>query len=363
MKNSKFLKVLLIIIDVIYFIGVMYLGYVFGESLPGALYDLEVDLFLFIFSLVILCFLLLFYVLNFLSIILHEVGHLLFGLKAKLKFISFTIWNIAFTKNNDKLKIEKKTAIPGIGGYCVMITDNNIKYTKDSIMFYYLGGIMFNIILACLSLGGILLVDYKLVEVILWMLFVINVYYALYNLVPAVNVSGNVSDTMHLFNYFDDDNYMHVISNIQEVQNMLVNGIELKDVDPKYIKIPKVFKNNSDILCGLIYMDYLSSLDKYNDIIKYSNKMLNECGDLLSKQDVITIKLQLINSLFFLNKEDEIKELWNQDIRKYLDTMGGVAPVFIIFNYMYSTLIDKNSDDSKKYLEQFNKLNRKRPAV
>ena len=36
---------------------------------------------------------------------------------------------------------------------------------------------------------------------------------------------------MHLFNYFDDDNYMHVISNIQEVQNMLVNGIELKDVD------------------------------------------------------------------------------------------------------------------------------------
>jgi hypothetical protein len=107
-------------------------------------------------------------------------------------------------------------------------------------------------------------------------------------------------------------------------------------------------------------MDYLSSLDKYNDIIEYSNKMLNECGDLLSKQDVITIKLQLINSLFFLNKEDEIKELWNQDIRKYLDTMGGVAPVFIIFNYMYSTLIDKNSDDSKKYLEQFNKLNRKR---
>ena len=48
-----------------------------------------------------------------------------------------------------------------------------------------------------------------------------------------------------------------------------------------------------------------------------------EAKELLSKQHIITLKLQLINCIFYNDGNfEQIKELWNEDIKQYLDLMG-----------------------------------------
>ena len=54
-----------------------------------------------------------------------------------------------------------------------------------------------------------------------------------------------------------------------------------------------------------------------------------------------------------------IKKIYDEEIKKYLDLMGKAVPVYIGISYMYSTLIEKNEENSKKYLNQFRQLNKK----
>ena len=67
-----------------------------------------------------------------------------------------------------------------------------------------------------------------------------------------------------------------------------------------------------------------------------------------------------MNCIFYSSDDfEQIKEIWNEDIKKYLDLMGKVVPVYIGINYMYSALVEKNEANSKKYLNQFQQLNKK----
>ena len=88
-------------------------------------------------------------------------------------------------------------------------------------------------------------------------------------------------------------------------------------------------------------------------------KILNDAKDMIPKQNLITVKLQLIICLFNEDKLDEIKNIWDKDIKKYLDQMGKILPIFVGINYMYATLIEKNEVNSNKYFHQLKKINKK----
>ena len=149
LKKFKYVKFL---VNVIYFAFLIAFGGFVATKLPSQLYELDFVYFFLSFTIVLILFGLLFYIIYFISIILHEVGHLIFGLNAKLTFISFNILSFTFCIENNRLKIKKEAKIPGVLGYCNMTTEKTKKYNKNSIKLYYMGGIIFNIILVLISI-------------------------------------------------------------------------------------------------------------------------------------------------------------------------------------------------------------------
>ena len=79
----------------------------------------------------------------------------------------------------------------------------------------------------------------------------------------------------------------------------------------------------------MFYVDYIVSKEQYKEASDYCIKILNDAKDMIPKQNLITVKLQLIICLFNEDKLDEIKNIWDKDIKKYLDQMGKILPIFV----------------------------------
>lgn len=90
--------------------------------------------------------LLLMYLSIFLQFIIHEGGHLLFGLMSGYSFILFRIGSLTLVKTADGLKF-KRISLAGTGGQCLMSppewNDGNFPYK-----LYNLGGFLMNLISA-----------------------------------------------------------------------------------------------------------------------------------------------------------------------------------------------------------------------
>lgn len=85
-----------------------------------------------------------FYIVLYLQLIIHEAGHLLFGLISGYRFSSFRIGSFIWIKEGEKLRVRRLT-IAGTGGQCLMsppaLKDDDIPVT-----LYNLGGSLLNVI-------------------------------------------------------------------------------------------------------------------------------------------------------------------------------------------------------------------------
>lgn len=364
MTNNKLnkYKKLKIYLNIIYTTLLTIFGFYTLINIFGIeIFELPLNEYITIVAAFCFIYIIIYSLLFFINIIFHEVGHLIFGLFAKLKFVSFNILGFTISKHNNKLFLKREKFIPGIYGYCNMETDDNIDYECNKIKLYYLGGIIFHFISIVANLIMFIFINNIYLDFIFIFNIFMNLYLLIYNILPCIHNSGAFSDGLHIIYYLEDNNYIKLISKVNKLQRMLLNETELKNIDSSFFTKPKTFNSLVDILNGKIYIDYIMSKCKYKEAINFCKKMLKDKNELLTNQDIITIKLQLILATFYLNKNIyEIKDIWNDDIKKHVDLMSKVVPVYIGINYLYFSLIEKNNEISNKYLNQFKKLNRKK---
>ena len=80
-----------------------------------------------------------------LQVIIHEAGHLVFGLLSGYKFISFRVFDFKIIKDkNGKLKIRYER-LAGTGGQCLMRAPEYVE-GKFKYKLYLLGGVIFNVL-------------------------------------------------------------------------------------------------------------------------------------------------------------------------------------------------------------------------
>ena len=210
--NKKF-KYLKNFIDITYFIAMLTICLLVTDKW----FELETIEFLLRY----LSLILIVYVLYYFSIIWHEVGHLLFGIKAKLRFISFNVLGFTITKENGNLKINKHSKIPGIEGYCNMFAEENEEYNKNKINLYFMGGIIFNFIDFIISIIFLGFINNEYLKLICIFNIITNIYLALCNSIPCVNKIGVNTDMLHIIYNSKDSNYIKVIAKIFKINQLL----------------------------------------------------------------------------------------------------------------------------------------------
>ncbi|MBQ0012483.1 MAG: M50 family metallopeptidase [Clostridiales bacterium] len=85
-----------------------------------------------------------------LQLILHEAGHLVFGLMTGYRFGSFRIFSFIWLRKDGKITF-KRMNVAGTGGQCLMMPPDLVN-GKVPYVFYNLGGALINLILSVLFL-------------------------------------------------------------------------------------------------------------------------------------------------------------------------------------------------------------------
>ena len=155
-------------------------------------------------------FLILYFLLYVFSIIFHELGHLLFGLNAKLKFVAFSVLFVKIEKIKRKLKISFSPLINGVLGYCSMEFVESKKYKKNSVILYFLGGIIANLFLVLLSLLFYFSIDDIVIKNTCLFIIVINLYLAINNSLPKTFMSGMSSDMQNIIMFKNDPEFTKI---------------------------------------------------------------------------------------------------------------------------------------------------------
>ena len=88
---------------------------------------------------------LLFYFSYIVSIALHELGHLIMGIKNRGSLIEYNFWIFSIYKANNKLKFKLKGKTTGLGGICIIDFPHDIKLSEFKEFCY--GGPCINFIL------------------------------------------------------------------------------------------------------------------------------------------------------------------------------------------------------------------------
>ena len=154
--------------------------------------------------------LLIFFIGFFLHIIIHEAGHLIFGLITGYSFVSFRIGSFTVVKEDGKLKT-KKFNIPGTAGQCLMMPPALID-GKFPFVVYNFGGVIINLIVSTLSILSVIFIKNIIFpfNAILILTGMAGIIAVLTNGIP-LKIGGIVNDAYNVVSMLKDEDRKSVV--------------------------------------------------------------------------------------------------------------------------------------------------------
>ena len=277
-------------------------------------------------------------------IVIHEAGHLVFGLMTGYSFISFRVGSFTLIKEDKKLK-HKKFSIPGTAGQCLMMPPalNDGKYP---LVIYNLGGVIMNLIA---SLAGFLVVIFIQtavfpIDAILVLTSASGLIVALTNGIP-MKLSGVPNDAYNVLSMLKDKEARSSFYIQLRVNGLQSLGTRIKDMPLEMFKL----KNNSD-LCNplstsvrlieynwhLDNMDFVSAKQCIDSFIPCIDKLPSIFRNEINCERMF---LELTTNC----DKDFIDDLYDKNLKKYIKAskfMIGKKRLLMAYECFYNK--DKN---------------------
>jgi len=173
-----------------------------------------------------------FYFMIVLQTIIHETGHLVFGLLTGYQFLSFRIFSFILVKKNGKI-VRKKLKVTGIPGQCLLIPPEWREDGKYPYVWYNLGGGLLNIIT---SLFAVLLF-FLHIPIISWMagIFIFaGVLLGLTNIIPmSVGIPNDGKNCLLCTKSRDNQRAFYLQL---KMNAMMSDGVAVKDMPEEFFE-------------------------------------------------------------------------------------------------------------------------------
>lgn len=287
------------------------------------------------------------------GVIIHESGHLIFGLLSGYKFVSFRIGNIMLIKKNGRFTW-KKFSIAGTGGQCLLsppdMKDGRIPYTM-----YNFGGALMNLVTAAVAYIISISVSSQVVSSFIMMYVILSAAMAITNGIPLRN-EQIANDGYNAISLGKNKEALRSFWLQLKINSMLADDIMLKDMPEEWFHMPsdEELKNNMIAVEGVFYCNYLMANMKFEETEK-------EIKELLDKKTAIAgvHRSMLVCDLVYCmiirqaSKED-IDRLLNNEQKKFMDAMASY-PSIIRTWYAYEKVILGDENKAKSRMEQFEK--------
>lgn len=315
-----------------------------------AIYQTSIPVFIFNLGFLLLAFAVSFFI----NIVIHELGHLIFGFLASYKFSSFRVLNFMFIKENGKLKV-KKLHIPGTAGQCLMKPVSS-QMSLTSAIVYNLGGGLFNIMISSILLflhkKYFITTDYSIYS---RTLYAVGYFAAISNLLP-LKISLISNDGYNALMLWKNKNYVRYFNEALMIQDLLTQSHTFDQIPKELLSYNSNLDYNNPILTGNLAFYYQSLLDMqaYEKAYQLNQSVLKDYPQMIDyyknyfKTNLLffdILKMQGSEDLFYRFKEHEV-------LAERMPNDPSLSRV----EYAYHSLIKVNQNKAEKAATNFKRF-------
>ncbi len=255
------------------------------------------------------------------QVIIHEAGHLLFGLFTGYKFVSFRIFNITFAKIGNKLHV-KRYKLAGTLGQCLMSPPEKKPDGYYPFYLYEMGGSFLNLIAAVFLLVLYRTIPYiSFISCLFYSMFLAGLFIGISNAVP-MKTTLLQNDGSNVVNLLKSPLSRLSFYNQLKVNALQQNHTRLKDMSDELFYLPsnEEMHNPSVAVMGVFYSSRL--FDKGNFEEDYSllkHLLTTENGIAGIHRALLTC--DLISLVVLLKKDDDIALLLTKNQKSFMKAM------------------------------------------
>lgn len=292
------------------------------------------------------------------SIIIHEEGHLVFGLISGYKFCSFRISKFIILKENEKLKF-KRIKIAGTGGQCLMCPPQ-LKDGKMPVVLYNLGGVIFNLIFGFVFLFTYKFIDNPIISLAFLLSFILNMIFLLSNGIPMRLIVNN--DGYNALHLGKDEDAMKALWIQLKVNELQTNGIRLKDMPKELFIMPTDEKMQNSMIstvgvfCANRLIDERNFEEAYNAI----NHLLSLDNGITPIHKYLLLCDKIYLELVYRNQKDEIQNLLSNELKNFMKSMKKY-PSILRTEYAIALLYENNVEKANNIKKEFDKISKNYP--
>ena len=349
MNKAKISSAILFLINMLGFCFIGYFcGYFFGEDENIGKFLIDVGFVFIAAGFAMLA-----------HIILHETGHLIFGLMTGYKFNSFRVFNLMWQKDSDGKIRRYKFSLAGTAGQCIM-SPPEMKDSKIPFFWYNIGGVLMNLFLAVLF-------------TVIYFIFKGNSYFHFVCLSFIIlGLSTGLSNGLPLPEITNDGRNIVELSKSEKAVKsfymqmqaivMIQNGIRIKDFPEEWFEMPtdETLKNVICCVMAVFVCDKLFDEGKYSESQSTIDMLLNK----ETAVDNIHKQLLKVNALFCEltgdKNKSKIENYLDDDLKNFMKAMQDY-PSIIRTQYAYEMLYNNDIQAAQKQMDLFEKVALKYP--
>lgn len=294
------------------------------------------------------------YAAAFLQIIIHETGHLVFGLLSGYRFLSFRIGNLMWIKENEKVRF-RKMSLEGTDGQCLMCPPD-MEDGKIPFFLYNLGGSFMNIISSLIFAGAYFLCkEIRYLSFFLLLMSIVGIGVAFMNGVP-MRLGSVDNDGYNAKSLGKSSAALRSFWVQMKISEQIAKGLRLKEMPEEWFGIPEddEMQNSMTAAMAVFYENRLMDQHKFE-----------EAGELIDKLcSMNTAIVGLYNNLLacdrlyceLIGNEDEqvINNLRTKEQLKFMKQMKKF-PSVLRTEYAFFLLYEKDMTKVNQIKEQFEK--------
>lgn len=303
-----------------------------------------------------ICVMLVFLYLSFfIHIVLHETGHLIFGLMSGYQFSSFRIGTHMLMKENGKL-VHRKIKIAGTGGQCLMVPPEMVD-GKFPVVLYNLGGSIINLVVTALMIPVFMAIDKSNVFALLVFLFIaMGAITGLSNGIPMRTKTVD-NDGYNAISLGKSREAMRAFWIQMKTNEQLTKGIRTKDMPEEWFEVPSddAMKNPMVATIGVYAASRMMDQHRFEEAGKLINHLIEIETGMVALHRNLLICDQIYLELIGQNRSDRVEVLYTKELKKFMKAMK-TFPSVLRLEYAYRLLAEHDPEGAAKSMAAFEKV-------
>lgn len=296
----------------------------------------------------------------YLQLILHEAGHLIFGLLSGYEFVSFRVGSITIYKKDGKTHIGRYK-LAGTGGQCLMAPPDLANEKIPYVLFNF-GGVIINIVTSIVIVVVLVTMEVQpVLKAILFVFIAMGVFAALTNGIP-LHISGIDNDGYNAVSLGKNSDALRAFWLQLKVNEMLTEGIRLKDMPEEWFEKPSEegMQNNMIAALEAIRCNRLLDMHCFEEVNQSVQAVVDSENKMVGVQKVLLQIDQIFCEILGEKREEVIGRVREKELKSFMKAMKNF-PSVIRTQYAYALLVKEDVKESAAIKRQFEKVMKKHP--